>query len=264
MVEFLYKQDYDINVTKIEEEDKHRKKINHLVEAFYQKDYDTNGKKNEEKGKRREDDHLDFVLRHIRVNAVADYYDLPLLKARAPEKMETAMAMNWDAHRFLDVVAEGLRTTSDTGLHDALAMTATAHSGELLKLEGFGSSYMSPFALRVVETMYLRDKHMRALATNRLKDLLDREGWGDILEEHDDTDDVEHYDDVEDALNKIRGAVCTLHKLLSPATTCDKCSGAPKNQIEKVNTVGDKTVHTLHCALCHKKTITTKDKVGHE
>jgi hypothetical protein len=84
-------------------------------------------------------DSSETLLRHVRVNSIGDYYDIPQLRRLAITKLERIMAHNWNATQYLDVCKESFKCSSDTNLHHSLALVAVPHMERLVALEGFAA-----------------------------------------------------------------------------------------------------------------------------
>jgi hypothetical protein len=53
----------------------------------------------------------EILLQHIRVTAIADYYDVAELKEIATAKVKRVLETTWPVARFSDVVKEGFDAT---------------------------------------------------------------------------------------------------------------------------------------------------------
>src|SRR2546423_15473800 len=79
----------------------------------------------------------EILLGHVRVNAIADYYDIPQLKELANTKIQHIIETNWSPHGFSEVVKEVFNSTTDRALREIMSLTAVAHIEELLEFEDF-------------------------------------------------------------------------------------------------------------------------------
>jgi len=112
----------------------------------------------------------EILLRHIKVNAIADYYDIPQLKQLADTKIQNILETNWSANNFPDVVEEAFRSTSDTALHKIITSTAAAHIEELVEHEDFATlTVMSDFALGILRNLIAAYKVKEELSTQKLQ-----------------------------------------------------------------------------------------------
>ncbi|KAH7317410.1 hypothetical protein BKA65DRAFT_466379 [Rhexocercosporidium sp. MPI-PUGE-AT-0058] len=94
----------------------------------------------------------EMVLHHVRVNAIADYYDIPLLKQLANTKIQRLLETTRSADGFSDVVREVFNSTSDKALREIMASTAATHIEELIGLEDFTAlDVMSEFAVSIIQ-----------------------------------------------------------------------------------------------------------------
>ncbi|KAI0024199.1 hypothetical protein F4780DRAFT_650869 [Xylariomycetidae sp. FL0641] len=76
-------------------------------------------------------------LAHVRMNAIADYYNISSLRVFALQKAATELATNWSATVFMRVVSDAFDITNDKYLFEMAAGLAVAHMQELLVLEEF-------------------------------------------------------------------------------------------------------------------------------
>ena len=74
---------------------------------------------------------VDILLRHAKVNAIADSYDIPRLRTLAITKIEKILKTTSSTDAFLEVVRETLTSNNDWALHDMVASIAAAHVEEL-------------------------------------------------------------------------------------------------------------------------------------
>ncbi|KAF4632577.1 hypothetical protein G7Y89_g5550 [Cudoniella acicularis] len=112
----------------------------------------------------------EILLRHIKVNAIADYYDIPQLKRLANTKIQNFLETNWSANNFSAVVEEAFNSTSDTALHKIITSTAAAHIEELVQHEDFTTvTVMSDFALGILRNMIATYKVKEELSAQKLQ-----------------------------------------------------------------------------------------------
>lgn len=102
--------------------------------------------------KHKEEDATSAVLiSHIRVNAIADYYDISPLKSLANKNVEEILQNSWSPDGFSDVIQEVLDSTADKILRDIVSSSAAMNIGKLITRDDFtGIPVMSPF---LVDTM---------------------------------------------------------------------------------------------------------------
>jgi hypothetical protein len=93
-----------------------------------------------------------MLLHHVRMNAIADYYDIPLLRQLAVTKFESAIAKKWCSTSFLVAAKEALRITSDNNLHNSMALIASKHIEGLLEHKEF-SDMTGDFTIKVMKNM---------------------------------------------------------------------------------------------------------------
>jgi hypothetical protein len=110
------------------------------------------------------------LLRNVRVNAIADYYDIPQLKQLANAKIQHLLKTSWSADGFSNIVKEVFNSTSDMVLHSVMTLTAATHIEELLELEDFAAlEIMSNFSIGVVRNTIAAHKAKEDLSTQKLQ-----------------------------------------------------------------------------------------------
>jgi hypothetical protein len=112
----------------------------------------------------------EILLRNVRVNAIADYYDMPHLKQLANTKIQHILETSWSTNGFSNIVKEAFNSTSDMALHNIMALTAATHIEELLELEDFASlEVMSDFFIGVIRNTIAAHKAKEDLSTQKLQ-----------------------------------------------------------------------------------------------
>lgn len=88
------------------------------------------------------------MCRHIAVNAIAKYFNIPALQKRSRDFIRPNLKDKWPRQAFPALVRQALDTSDDTELHDDLAQAAMQHMGDLLhsvpeffKMENSGDFY---------------------------------------------------------------------------------------------------------------------------
>lgn len=95
------------------------------------------------------DETAEILLQHIRVNAIADYYDIPRLAKLATSSIESILQNSWLTDSFPRVVQEVLSLTGDATLHAAITSTAVNHIEELVESQSFADMFNTiPFAVQ--------------------------------------------------------------------------------------------------------------------
>ena len=114
--------------------------------------------------------YAEILLRNIRVNAIADYYDILQLKQLANTKIQHVLETSWPANGFSNIVKEAFNSTSDTALHNIITLTAAARVEELLELEDFASlEFMSDFSIGVMRNTIAAHKAKEELSAQKLQ-----------------------------------------------------------------------------------------------
>ena len=117
----------------------------------------------------------DMILRNMRVNSIADYYDIPSLKRCANTKIEGIIKATGIGDSWPEVVREAIQSTSDNALHRMLALTSAEHIEELIELEDFTAlEVMNDFAVTIIRSrLVAHDKKEQDL--NRIVQALESE-----------------------------------------------------------------------------------------
>ena len=114
----------------------------------------------------------DLLLRHVRVNAIADYYDIPPLRQLATTRFQHVLETNWSADAFSNVIKEVFNSTNDAALQETVASAAAAHIEELVELPEFAAlEVMSDVAIRIIKDMVAASKVKDDLWTERSRAL---------------------------------------------------------------------------------------------
>jgi hypothetical protein len=117
----------------------------------------------------------EILLGHVRVNAVADYYDIPQLKELTNTKIRHIIETNWSPYGFSEVVKEVFNSTTDMELREIMSLTAAAHIEELLEFEDFAElDVMNDFAIGIIRNMFATYKANEGSTSRELQDMKHR------------------------------------------------------------------------------------------
>jgi hypothetical protein len=116
---------------------------------------------------------LKSLLFHVKMNAIADYYDIPELRHRASTKIQTIFNTQWSPHDFRIVIREVFNSTGDKELHNILSEVMTAHLDELI---GLGEDIAPPevisdFANSVIRRLIATTKSLENRLVNKINGL---------------------------------------------------------------------------------------------
>lgn len=104
------------------------------------------------------------LLRHVRTNAIADYYDITKLAELTRSKIQKAQLDQWDPYAWLDVTKNALATTGDQAFHDTLAQIVAHHVSDFLDMDQVGD-VMNEFSVKVfrhrIQTAETEDRFLR-------------------------------------------------------------------------------------------------------
>lgn len=92
----------------------------------------------------------ELLHEQIRVDAIADCYDLPELRKLASAKVKLILEENCHNERFLSMVQEGFEASKDVSLRKLMAEVATAHIEECLKDDQF---IINDFAFAIIKNL---------------------------------------------------------------------------------------------------------------
>lgn len=70
---------------------------------------------------------------HIKVNAIADYYNIPKLKEFANAQIQKILITSWSPDGFATIIEETRNSTGDKALLSILSTSAAVHIEDLLK-----------------------------------------------------------------------------------------------------------------------------------
>ena len=125
------------------------------------------------------------ILEHVRVNAAAEYYNLPQLKELANIKIQNVIETAWSPDGFLDGVEEVYNSTNDKDLRKLVGKAAADHIAELICLERFVALEVDKdFTLGIIKCMSKAEKslnreltHEKRLHTNLKMKYVGEEDW---------------------------------------------------------------------------------------
>jgi len=98
---------------------------------------------------------LKSLLFHIRMNSIADYYDIPELRHCANTEVQNILSTSWSPRNFPIIIQEVVKSTGDKELRDILSGAMAAHMDELVELgEGIAPpEVISDFAYSVLRRL---------------------------------------------------------------------------------------------------------------
>jgi hypothetical protein len=127
--------------------------------------------------------YLKAVLCHIHVNAAGDYYDIPDLQKASITKLETLFSKDWRSKLYPAIIKAALHKAGDANLHDFLALTATYHLGDLIKVSDFNIlDWGKEFTTRVLKqcAWELANGRGKGPTTGEYQNKLDQGFWRPI------------------------------------------------------------------------------------
>jgi hypothetical protein len=194
---------------------------------------------------------LNSLLFHVKMNAIADYYDVSELRVCANAKINNILDTSWSSHNFPIVLREVFSSTGDKELHNILSKVMVAHIDELIgQAENIAPpDLFSDFAMSVVRNMAAATKDMRDSFTRKTEDLEYQRGEvmdslrRSILE----TRDAAY------RLENLRTGVDNFNKLLRRTTSCrsTSCNNMFGCYMDEDQVEVDHPSYILRCSRCN-------------
>jgi speckle-type POZ protein len=159
--------------------------VRRMVEFLYTGDYDATPRQSEAAGPVDSsepatssphcvllpvDDGGDGVISHVRVSAIADYYDIKGLAKLSNSKIQNNRSERWDTQALADAIKESSDLTGDADLQDTIAALAAQHLNDLMEnavLQDLVSDFGLKIIRKYVENSKAVEKELRDI-TNRL------------------------------------------------------------------------------------------------
>jgi hypothetical protein len=107
---------------------------------------------------------LKSLLFHIKINSIADYYDIPELRRCANTKVQNVLNTSWSPCNFPVILQEAFNSSGDKELRNILSEAMAAHIDELVELgeEIAPSEAISDFAYDVLHRLVARIKNLES------------------------------------------------------------------------------------------------------
>jgi hypothetical protein len=97
---------------------------------------------------------------HVRVNAIADYYDIKQLADLAKAKIKGSILESWDVQAFIDAAKEAIRETGDKEVREMMGAVAAEHVGELATMDQL-VDVVGDFALPLLKNQARVEQELR-------------------------------------------------------------------------------------------------------
>ena len=111
-----------------------------------------------------------ILIRHVRVNAIADYYDIPQLKKLVNTKLQNVLETNWSADGFSHVIKEVFTSTTDKALRNIVSSTVVTHIEELIEHKDFAAlEIMSDVAISIIRDIIKANKAKNGLLAEKIQ-----------------------------------------------------------------------------------------------
>lgn len=134
-----------------------------MIEFLYTGDYSCCVQEIQETADGEPSEQEEYLLPHVYMNAIADYYDIKALVTLSKEKLQAAASSSQspDGTALLDAAAEALRRTGDTALHDTLAEATAGKLRQYLDAERL-VKLVNPFGVAVLKHVVAREDKLHA------------------------------------------------------------------------------------------------------
>ncbi|OCK99066.1 uncharacterized protein K441DRAFT_541126, partial [Cenococcum geophilum 1.58] len=110
-----------------------------------------------------------IILRHVYINIIADYYNIPQLKELANIKIQYILGTGWSANGFPNIIKDVFSLIGDLALYNIITLTAAKHIKELIKLKDFTElDVISDFAIGIIRTTITASKDIEENFTQKL------------------------------------------------------------------------------------------------
>ena len=107
---------------------------------------------------------LKSLLFHVKINSIADYYDIPELRRCANTKVQNVLNTSWSPCNFPVILQEAFNSGGDKELRNILSEAMAAHIDELVELgeEIAPPEAISDFAYDVLRRLVARIKNLES------------------------------------------------------------------------------------------------------
>ena len=118
---------------------------------------------------------LKSLLFHVRMNSIADYYDIPELRQCASTEAQNILNTSWSPCNFPIIIQEAVKSTGDKELRNILSDAMAAHMDELVELgeDIAPPELISDFAFSVIRRL-VAEKQQKLESMNKFKALLSK------------------------------------------------------------------------------------------
>lgn len=138
---------------------------------------------------------VELLLEQIRVDAIADYYDLPELRKLSKTKAKLILEEDWDNGWFLSCVQEAFKVCKDVSLRKLMAEVAAAHIDELLRDDQFTRmGIMDDFAFAIITNLVTKNRNQEKMCADQIETVRSQLYVAE-LESDVAADDKEQYED---------------------------------------------------------------------
>jgi hypothetical protein len=187
---------------------------------------------------------LESLLFHVKMNSIADYYDISELRDYASTQVQNILNTSWSSRNFSVVIREVVNSTKDKELHDILLGAMAVHIDELI---GLGEDIAPPeaisdFAGNVLRKLTVATKSTQHILVQRVKDLESR------LHETKQQFQLERsaHESTSVKMKGIENSILLFSQLLGRTHKCRHCHTDFNCYMEQVD-----LSYVLRCAECH-------------
>lgn len=180
-----------------------------------------------------------LIISHVKVNAIADYYDIKCLMDHATSKILDLERNQPNPGGFLAAVKEALDSTGDRNLFDGMALLIAEKADQYIDQPGM-QDFFNDFALSVIRNL-VRVNSERSAELQREIDYLHREKLAER----------ERYRKVEIRADTVKQNINTCREMLRDRNTCrnESCCADFSCYIEQRGTESE-PIYVLRCSKC--------------
>lgn len=117
------------------------------------------------------------IIYHVRMNEIANYYDVPRLVQLANAKTDYVLKNHWSTEAFVSAMREAV--AGEKGLQHIFAAAASQHMDDIVPHSGFARlDNISPFTLELMRILRGEIDHLTTVGSMLEKEMMEMEGLG--------------------------------------------------------------------------------------
>ncbi|KAB8239979.1 hypothetical protein BDV35DRAFT_399057 [Aspergillus flavus] len=190
-----------------------------------------------------------LLQQHVRVNAIADYYNVPPLVALTVSRVREAVQANWSVADFSFLVQETFATSGDRSIQSLLISIASDRIQELLASTSFNGLDLAPdFVFELLRAVVASNRDRQAIQDQETQAL---SGMVHTLESQ--LEVVRNYRDVAMArASRVIRNINSCVSLLNRTTTCGWCNEGVGCYIARAGQM-EEPDYILRCVQCRSR-----------